>query len=50
MLIIPATWEAKIGGSQFQASSGKKLERPYLKEQAKWGGAHLLSQLHRRWR
>jgi hypothetical protein len=32
MPIIPATWEAKIGRLQYEASPGKKLARPYLRE------------------
>jgi hypothetical protein len=30
ILVIPATWEAEIKGSWFEASPGKKLARPYL--------------------
>jgi hypothetical protein len=32
ILIILATWEAEIGGSQFQSSPGKLFARPYLKK------------------
>jgi hypothetical protein len=31
MPVIPATQEVETGGSQFEASQGKKLVRPYLK-------------------
>jgi hypothetical protein len=34
MPVIPATWEAEMGESQFEASLGKKLARLYLREQA----------------
>jgi hypothetical protein len=34
MPIIPATWETEIVGSQLKANLGKKLVRPYCKEQA----------------
>jgi hypothetical protein len=30
----PSQLEVEIGGSQFEANPGKKLMRPYLKEQA----------------
>jgi hypothetical protein len=33
--IIPATWEAEIGGSLFKSSSGTKVNESYLKEQAR---------------
>jgi hypothetical protein len=29
--IIPATWEAEVGGPQFDISQGKMLIRSYLK-------------------
>jgi hypothetical protein len=32
MSVILDMWEAEIGGSQFEASPGKKLARSYLKE------------------
>jgi hypothetical protein len=36
MPVIPATWEAEMGGSQFKASPDKKKKiRSYLIE--KWG-------------
>jgi hypothetical protein len=30
--VIPAQCEAEMGGSQFEASTGKKLARPHLKK------------------
>jgi hypothetical protein len=33
-----ATWEAEIVRSHLEASPGKKLARPNLKEQAGYGG------------
>jgi hypothetical protein len=50
MPVIQATWEAETEGSWFKASSGKKLIRPYPKEQAGHSGLHLQSQLCRRQR
>jgi hypothetical protein len=39
MLVIPAIWEVKIGGSVLRPAQAKELTRPYLKEQVKHGGA-----------
>jgi hypothetical protein len=39
--MIPATWEAERGGFRFKAILGKKLMRPYLKEQAGCGDTQL---------
>jgi hypothetical protein len=49
MPVIQATGEMEIGGLQFKDSLGKKLVRPYLKEQDGCGGVFLYSQLHGRW-
>jgi hypothetical protein len=50
MLVTPATWEAKIGGSQFKASPDKKVARSDLNKQARHGGIHLLFKLLERCR
>jgi hypothetical protein len=43
MPLIPATQEAERGESQFEASPGKKLVRPYLKNNRDLGtGVSLL--------
>jgi hypothetical protein len=34
MFIIPAIWEAELGGLRFTASPGQNI-RPYLKQQSK---------------
>jgi hypothetical protein len=35
--VIPATWEAEVGGFWFKISPDKKLTRPHLKDQARAG-------------
>jgi hypothetical protein len=49
-LVIPATQEAEIEGSQFEVSLGKVLTRLYVKEQGGLGGTYLQSQILRRQR
>jgi hypothetical protein len=44
------TWKVEMVGLWFEATSGKKLARPYLKEQAIGGGTQLQFQLLRRCR
>jgi hypothetical protein len=34
MPVIPAAWEAEMGGFQFRADLGKKLGRPCVNKQA----------------
>jgi hypothetical protein len=36
--VIPATPETEVGGSCFECSLGKKLARPYLKNERKAKG------------
>jgi hypothetical protein len=48
MPVIPTTWEAEVRGSGLEANLGKV--RPYLKKQARCGGAPLQSQLYRMYR
>jgi hypothetical protein len=42
--LIQPTWEAEIGGLWFKANLGEK-SKPYLKEEARHGGAPLSSLL-----
>jgi hypothetical protein len=37
MLLVPVTWEAKTGGSEFKTSPGKVSVRTYLKNKLKAG-------------
>jgi hypothetical protein len=39
-LVLRTSYKARCDG-QFEASSGKKVTRPYVKEQVGCGGAHL---------
>jgi hypothetical protein len=39
--VIPANWEAKAGGSWYEARPGKNLAKPYLKVQAGCGSTCL---------
>jgi hypothetical protein len=41
MPVIQATWEAEIGELWFEAGPGKKVKRPYLKEQVQQGDSCL---------
>jgi hypothetical protein len=34
MLVVPATWEVEVEGSQFKASL-RKIRRPYLKRKSR---------------